>query len=103
MKNTILAIGLFVFLTASISLSADRYFISVKVLKTGQDSLLTDSIIKQIQAADSLMGEFWITNDKFIIIGRTTYEPDEDEKPFLDLKKIFPGIVIRKKKLEVIE
>ena len=51
-------------------LAADRYEVSVKIYRHQADSLLVAQQISAVQAADSLMGEYSISNGEFFVIGR---------------------------------
>ena len=87
-------------------LAAERREVSVKIPATGPDSLLADSIEKQVRAVNPLMGQVIITNSKFRIIGYVTDDPKalQDTVKIDSLKIIFPGIIkgVEKIKLMVI-
>ena len=78
-------------------LAAERHEVSVTIPVTGPDSLLADSIEKQVRAINPLMGQVIITNSKFRIIGYVTDDPKalRDTVKIDSLKQLFPRIIKR--------
>jgi len=82
-------------------LAAERREVTVKIPVTGPDSLLADSIEKQVRAINPLMGQVIITNSRFRIIGYVTDEPKalQDTMKIKALRRLFPNIKVRANKI----